>query len=108
MKQEYIRRWMEEVLGKNKTGDQLQESYLELLPPETLFSREALNGRNAPRMYQEIRDLILAQGCQIQKRRGLQIKKALASFYGEEQATKDALDLCRELVEDGMKNIASR
>ena len=59
-------------------------------------------------MYQEIRNLIQAQGCEIQKRRGLQIKKALASFYGDEQVTMDALDLCRELVEDGMNNIVSR
>lgn len=101
-KQEYIREWIVSILRDNVQGDDLQDSYSDLVPPETLFSREALREHNSPKMYKEIRDLIINQSGAIEKRRGLRIKKVLAGFYHDHQMTKDAIDLCREDVEAGI------
>lgn len=55
-------------------------------------------------MYKEIRDLIHAWNGGIEKRRGLQIKKALASYYS--QSCQDAADLTREIVEQGIRTLS--
>nr|AHF58602.1 polyprotein [Chondrus crispus] len=97
-KQVYVRSWLESLIQDNITGDDIHERYVELLPPETLFSPNTLNSANAPRMFKEVRDVIHGRGGLIAKRRGLTIKKALADYYGDPQATKDAIDMARELV----------
>lgn len=106
--QVFIRSWMESIISENLKGSQIQESYSELLPPETLFCREVLRGRDATIMYKEVRDLIFARDGGINKRRGLPIKRALAEYYFDSNATQDAIDLVRELIEENIPTLSAR
>lgn len=106
-KQGYVYRCMIRIIIEDIKGDDLKDMLNELLPPENLFIADVTNGSNAPMMYKELRDLIFARGGGIEKKRGLQIKKALAAYYTDDQATQDALDLAREVVVSGTKTVVA-
>lgn len=99
---------MENVIKDNILGGTLQDNFIELLLPETLFAPEDLQGSNAPKMYKEVRDLIYSRGGEIEKRKGLPIKKALEAYCSDPQAVQDAKDLAREFVEAGIRTLSSR
>lgn len=99
---------MQSTIQQGTYGADILESFTDLVPPETLFAREVINGSSAPRMYKEMRDLIHARQGGIEKRRGLQIKKALALYYNDDQSRQDAADLAREIVEQGIQTLSTR
>ena len=87
-KQAYVCSWLESLIEDDVNGEDIHERYVELLPPETLFSPNTLNSANAPKMFKEVRDVIHRRGGRIAKRRGLTIKKHWPTTTGTHRLQK--------------------
>ena len=107
-KQVYNREWMESVIEENLKNDFFRDSFNVLLPPETIFSQSVQDGANASHLYSEVLYLIHTREGHVAKRRGLQIKKALACYYMGPQCVQDANDHARQIVQSNIPTITQQ